>query len=102
MSAEIPTLTAPVAPVKAATHRYTCEQLGVCQRRNPGCTGCAPFVSSKSEYPFAPGVIEKETNSGLLGDKSQRHYLIKYTAVSFALVITVVLVSGLAGYWMAQ
>lgn len=38
----------------------------------------------------------------MLGDKSQRHHLIKYTAVSFALVITVVLASGLLGYWMAQ
>jgi len=101
MSTEIPTPTAPVAPIKTATHRYSCEQLGVCQRRSPGCSGCAPFVSSKSEYPFAPGFIEP-TPSGMLGDKSQRHYLIKYTAVSFSLVIAVVLVSGLLGYWTAQ
>lgn len=102
MSNEIPTPTAPVAPIKSTVQRYSCEQLGVCQRRSPSCNGCAPFVASKSVYPFAPGVIEKETNSGMLGDKSQRHHLIKYTAVSFALVITVVLASGLLGYWMAQ
>lgn len=101
MSTEIPTPTAPVAPIKTATHRYSCEQLGVCQRRNTGCTGCAPFVASQEAHPFAPGAIEQEPSS-LLGDKSQRHYLIKYTAVSFALVITVLLVSGLAVYWMAQ
>jgi hypothetical protein len=102
MSNQTPTPTAPVAAIKSTAHRYTCEQIGVCQRRSPGCSGCAPFVSSQAVHPFAPGVIEKQEPIGLLGDKGQRHYLVKYAAISAALVIAVVLVSGLAGYWMAQ
>lgn len=101
MSHEIPTPTAPVAPIKSTVHRYSCDQLGVCQRRHPSCTGCAPFVSSQAAHPFAPGAIEQEPSS-LLGDKSQRRYLVKYAVASAALVITVVLVSGLIGYWMGQ
>lgn len=96
MSTEIP--IAPVAPIKTTVHRYSCEQLGVCQRRNPGCNGCAPFVASQAEHPFAPGAIEQEPLS-LLGDGSQRSELLRYAIISTGIVFGTMLVAGLAGYF---
>jgi hypothetical protein len=37
--------------MSASAHRYSCEDLGVCQSRNTPCSGC-------SAHPFAPGAIE--------------------------------------------
>jgi hypothetical protein len=43
---------------------YTCNELGVCQGRNPRCAGCsAGATDTRRElptltFPFAPGVID--------------------------------------------
>lgn len=48
-------------PTAHSSQRRSCDELGLCQRRRPACTGCTCHDTSllaKGAFYFAPGAIE--------------------------------------------
>jgi hypothetical protein len=78
--------------MSASAHRYSCEDLGVCQSRNTPCSGC-------SAHPFAPGAIEHHTRTRTWREELTR-WLIG-AAIALACAISIGLLAGLASRYTA-
>jgi hypothetical protein len=99
-TATAPSAAQPCAPVKKASPRYTCEQLGVCQGLDLVCTSCKPFAKHPA-HEFAPGTITTDPAGLLPGDKTQRRSLVRYMLISVGITLGTMLASGFAGYLWA-
>jgi len=90
-----------VPPIAHSAHsaqprRYTCDELGVCQGLDLVCTSCKPVA-----HPYAPGTITTDPASMLGASASQGGGWAKYLLVSAGIALTVMMVSGVAGYLWA-
>lgn len=88
-----------VAHIGTRRPRHTCDALGVCQGLDLVCTSCK-HAAKNPKHAYAPNTITTEPLS-LLGDGSQRRYLIKYFLISTGIVLAVMLAAGVAGYLWA-
>lgn len=58
-----PFATKPAQPLQAhSATRRSCDELGLCQHRQPACTGCSSHDTRRlppGGFYFAPGVIDR-------------------------------------------
>lgn len=75
--------------MSASAHRYTCDQLGVCQSRSTPCAGC--------QHPFAPGAITRHRSARRT---AQLRELRKWLTVAALMTATAITIGLAAGYFV--
>jgi hypothetical protein len=88
----------------AARTVRSCDELAVCQQREPRCDGCISGMQLTSQgIRFAPGAVEKY-RAPFFGSPAQRRELLRWLKPSLAFTAAVILAglaAGLIAGWLS-